>query len=314
MIVPSFSSRGFPDIKKIIDGAREYVNDQALISAYDLHYKHILKTNWNFSELLFVDSGGYEFGKEIDLSDANMEDNHQGSRTWTPEQHLETLRHWKFPKATVLVSYDNPNRRLNIGAQINRARRLFEEFPNAGSDILIKAERRASRGDQRAGFVWPDQIAPYVGDLAEFDIIGFTEKELGRSINERVEKVYQFRALFDNAGLDKPIHIFGSLDPISSHLYFLAGADIFDGLTWLRYAYHNHLAIYRHNFAALEIDRNTIESSINSHVHQRNCNYLMTMQSQMRRFLNAEDFGVFDGYDGLFRNCMDDLMARVGGV
>ena len=42
---------------------------------------------------------------------------------------------------------------------------------------------------------------------------------------------------------DKPIHVWGGLDPISTPLYFFAGADIFDGVSWLRYAYYNGVAI-----------------------------------------------------------------------
>ena len=50
----------------------------------------------------------------------------------------------------------------------------------------------------------------------------------------------------DDAGVGIPIHVFGSLDPLISPIYWLAGAEIFDGLTWINMAYDPDLflAVY----------------------------------------------------------------------
>lgn len=322
MIVPSFSSRGFPDVKKIVVGAREYVTEQLLISAYDISRKRILPGGWDFADLVFVDSGGYEFGEEMDLSDYKMEPNgvRRGAdgkkETWTTDDHEETLKNWKFPKSTVLISYDNPRKRVKFRTQINRARRLFKQYPYAASDILIKAEKKTSSSDPSSGFVCSDGIRPFADDLVSFDIVGVTEKELGRSVRERMLNIHKIRTILDEKKPGVPIHVFGSLDPISSHLYFLSGADIFDGLTWLRFAYHKELgmAVYRHNYAAEFYAHSLPESSINIRIHQSNHNYLVEMQTQMETYLNDRDLSVFGQHADLFRRCLAELRVQAGEV
>ena len=59
LLLPSFSSKGFPQIAEIMDFISAFITSPILISAYDLHYKNVPK-KITFSELLFLDSGGYE--------------------------------------------------------------------------------------------------------------------------------------------------------------------------------------------------------------------------------------------------------------
>src|SRR5437762_1985645 len=62
----------------------------------------------------------------------------------------------------------------------------------------------------------------------------FVEQELGRSILERARNIARIRRALVEIGNDLPIHIFGCLDPGLVRYYAMAGADIFDGLQWLR--------------------------------------------------------------------------------
>ncbi|MDW3181367.1 hypothetical protein [Roseobacter sp.] len=64
-----------------------------------------------------------------------------------------------------------------------------------------------------------------------------TEKEIGASTKDRLTFLAAFRDLLDEAGMETAIHVFGGLDPLMTPLYFLAGADVFDGLSWLGYAF-----------------------------------------------------------------------------
>jgi hypothetical protein len=41
LLVPSFSSKGFPDVRKIIEYSSEIIEGPMLVSAYDLHYGKI---------------------------------------------------------------------------------------------------------------------------------------------------------------------------------------------------------------------------------------------------------------------------------
>lgn len=60
LLCPAFSSKGFPELPKIIDFMREFIVGGVLISAYDVHYKKVSSGKIRFPELLILDSGGYE--------------------------------------------------------------------------------------------------------------------------------------------------------------------------------------------------------------------------------------------------------------
>ena len=66
LLIPSFSSKGFPDVRKIIEYSSGIIDGVMLISAYDLHYGEI-KPPFDFASLIFVDSGGYEASKDAEL-------------------------------------------------------------------------------------------------------------------------------------------------------------------------------------------------------------------------------------------------------
>lgn len=68
LLVPSFSSKGFPEVDKIIKYSSELIDGITLVSAYDLHYGKV-SPPFDFSSLIFLDSGGYEASKDTDLSD-----------------------------------------------------------------------------------------------------------------------------------------------------------------------------------------------------------------------------------------------------
>src|ERR1700724_67652 len=84
LLGPSFSSKGFPDVRKIIDYSSEIIQGPTLVSAYDLHYDKI-SPPFDFASLLFLDSGGYEASKDAELSDFGERDHVPNE--WTPEMH-----------------------------------------------------------------------------------------------------------------------------------------------------------------------------------------------------------------------------------
>ena len=64
--------------------------------------------------------------------------------------------------------------------------------------------------------------------------------------------IHELRSQLDRAGVQAPIHIFGGLDPLYTPLYFAAGAELFDGLGWLRYAYREGVPIHRDSAVIFE--------------------------------------------------------------
>jgi hypothetical protein len=50
ILLPSFSSKGFPNVAEILEAMEEYISDEVLVSAYDLHYKE-LEPGFDFASL-----------------------------------------------------------------------------------------------------------------------------------------------------------------------------------------------------------------------------------------------------------------------
>src|SRR5690606_12652207 len=98
-----------------------------------------------------------------------------------------------------------------------------------------------------------------------------------------------------------PLHIFGSLDPVACPLFFLAGADIFDGLTWLRYGYFNGTAIYRQNILATgNMPAGTRDGELSAHIHVQNYHELGRIRDSMIRFVQVQEFRVFGTHERYF--------------
>ncbi len=55
LLVPSFSSKGFPEVDRLIKSSAEIITDTCLVSAYDISYG-LIPDNLSFAEFLFLDS------------------------------------------------------------------------------------------------------------------------------------------------------------------------------------------------------------------------------------------------------------------
>jgi hypothetical protein len=297
--VPSFSSKGFPDVQKIVEYSSELIDGVTLISAYDLHYKKVLP-DVQFPSLLFLDSGGYEASKDWDLSD--FQEREHTPETWTQEFHEAQLMAWKSSVPTVAISYDHPKERLLVKDQIARAKRMAPARDDFVREILLKPETTSQ------SFLPIQSVLDNIHGLSEFDIIGVTEKEIGSSLLERMKNIARIRTAMNKVDLHQPIHVFGSLDTISTPLYFLAGADIFDGLTWLRFAFLDGLTVYRHNFSALRIGAQIKSHLIEGRCWNHNYYYIKDLELSMRRFLADRDFGSFRYHSDFFKDTLQSVM------
>lgn len=286
LLVPSFSSKGFPDVANIIQYCSELIDNVMLVSAYDLHYENIIPP-FDFASLIFLDSGGYEASKDAELSDFG--DKEHFPKEWSREFYEAQIAAWTTgPNTTsVIVNYDHPKERLDIRAQIDRAAAMVGGRTDVLREILLKPETV----DQTRLQI--DPIIKNIHRLAEFDIIGMTEKELGDSIRARMANIARIRRALTGAGLETPIHIFGSLDTVTTPMYFLAGADIFDGLTWLRFVFHAGYTIYKQNYSALELGVRTASSVIDAKCWHHNYYYIKELEDEMRRFLLNNEFSSF---------------------
>ena len=232
LLIPSFSSRGFSarkgvfSVRELLELTAPELTDCVLLSAYDLSKRNRLPSLEKFPlnvKVTFLDSGGYETGGEPDMSaiygDSVRDPN------WNETRLTKVYDRWPKSKPAVLVSFDHVDKRKRLHAQIESALKLFSRYPGQLTCFLIKPEQKKDfylEGALHALLKNPK-------DVQKFSIIGVTEKELGVSFLDRMKKIVELRLGLDEAGLVCPIHVFGSLDPISTCLYFLSGAELFDG-------------------------------------------------------------------------------------
>jgi hypothetical protein len=317
LLVPSFSSKGFPPsrddkpwVSRVIEISSEWLTDTMLISAYDIHHEYIpVPTNLSFTpELTIVDSGGYEAGFDEDFSAVAVRE-HQ-PKAWSPEHLKGVLDAWPERFPAVFVSYDHPARRLPLADQIAEAKELFSHYPTQMHSMLLKPETKT----QEYLKVLLNAVTGEPGLLAGFHVIGVTEKELGSSLLDRMQRIAELRLALDGAGISTPIQVFGALDPITSCLYFISGAEIFDGLTWLRYAYLNGLCIYRANYGALEIGLDSRDPLVDGKTMSDNLNYLRRMELSMRRVALDRDVRHFSHHQELLQRGFDDLRVKLKGA
>lgn len=284
LLVPSFSSRGFPKIRKIQSVAAEFVSAVSLVSAYDLHHGYLDEHDIYCSETLFLDSGGFEAGTSQDLTDF------YGSagqpKEWSEDQFLKTVLSLTPLSAMVVISYDT---RAPMAEQIASAQSLFAKIPTQyAKDLLIKPVTKDS------GLVVIKSVVDFCDQFDDFDIIGVTEKELGSSLRERCRNIVKIRKALYDSGTEKPIHILGCLDPLSVLVYFLCGADIFDGLSWLRLAYDEGMAMYYNSYVLTHGLWTQPYGSVQVGACIENLQQLGRTQANMERFARNYDWTVLD--------------------
>lgn len=293
LVIPSFSSKGHPlradGVSQLNDDVEFVVptlTNAVLLSAYDMHHGQLPgverlqdyppRDPYHGPRVIFIDSGGYESQPRVDVSGVV-------NFPWEPaawsRELLEGVLTTLHPRLTaVMVSFDSPDE--PIASQIAAAAELHDRHPTFAIDCLLKA---------RPGlFLDINEIADAVGDLAGLDVIGVTEAELGPNLRGRLDLIHQLRATLDATEIAAPIHVFGSLDPVVSTMYLLAGADIFDGLTWLRYALTD-IPMHPDTYAAVSMPWTFDGSEQRAVMLRRNTQVLADLEARMRRYRRGGD-------------------------
>lgn len=265
LLVPAFSSKGSGLARKRGANSHDFSyaapelaefgrhpSNSVLVSAYDLHFQHFEAPgvkpknpveHLRNAALVFMDSGGYELSSELDDSEPKQYQYapKQGFGKRQYEAILRGLASLDEPLPLVISNFDHCRRARPIKKQIQEARKLFERFPDSLHTLIIRAPQKGADID-------PEDITrrDYKNLTASnIDVVGVTEKELGLHLVDRLKRIAQLRCALDEAGASAPLHIWGGLDPIVTPLYFFAGAEIFDGLSWLRYTFVNGIAVSR---------------------------------------------------------------------
>lgn len=321
--MPSVSSKGFgrlPDgtaePADVLELAHLDMPEAMLVSAYDLEHKLLRdadrlygpehrQTVYGTPVLLVVDSGGYELGGDFEAGETRRSPT--SALPFSPEQFEALADRLPKDRDMLVVSYDRPDEgRGGYGAQLAAAQEFFAARPHFRSDFLLKPPA----GDR---FVEPDKVVPFAADLQAFDVVGVTEKDLGDTLLDRLVALARLREVLDQHGChDRPIHVFGGLDPVMTTLYFMAGAEIFDGLSWLRYAYHGDMAVHPETLAVMTGTVDARQARRDQTRHLSNLAALARLKNRLERW--ADDPGRFDllgDHEIAFRSVHDLLNARL---
>lgn len=249
LLIPSFSSKGnlliprkdgtyVSDNYELLQVLDVRVSNSYLVSAYDVFYGYMPQdpNEWPNTDYLFIDSGGYEISDTYDLSERNKFN--YKVHPWDIDK-MKQVYHTvtscpKFSNSTIVLSgFDllGP-----FEAQLTSILKLAEEYPNALVNFIIKP-------------VFPFEhllecIKENIETLYSIPILGLTEKELGDTVQKRLLNLISLRKLLDSLNWNGKIHIFGGLEPNLSILYYFAGADIFDGLSWQRMRYQTNSTLW----------------------------------------------------------------------
>ena len=306
MLVPSFSSCADIDVWNVIRSTRKFIRNQILISAYDIRYQKGTIPSLKNAELIFLDSGGYECGKEDLRSSFSRKANVQ---EWNKGIFSKIVEKWpRFPQnpPTIIVSFDHPSLRESLDNQIRNAKEFFSEHDGVLHEFLIKPETKRSKT------LNIKMIISRLSRMKNFDILGFAEKELGNSVLDRMISISRIRSAMDKKGIDIPLHIFGSLDPVTTPLYYFSGADIFDGLSWLRFSFYEGDAFYRDSLGPKIEGIDLSGERIWARTIFRNLNYLIELRNKMERFQKTMDFDLFDSNARFFKDSYARLQRRMG--
>jgi hypothetical protein len=322
-LVPSFTSKGFlffrpgnsktgkqySEVGKILEAVGPFLSGSILVSAYDLHHRHFRKPErfYRDKELVFIDSGGYELREDYDSTEP-MHYPYKPKK-FTEYHYRKVLKRLPSNLSFTVVNFDHDatlRRSSPILTQIRSAQKLFNAFPHFTRNFLIKPTRRGEPLNI-------DDVKPHIEKLRAFNMVGVTEKEIGDNLIDKLKLIANLRVEMNRQDIRIPIHIYGGLDPVSTPLYFFAGADIFDGASWLRYAYHKGVAVYRDSVSVLKYGVDASADRVRVFVLYDNVNYLHELTTRLRKFSDAKrlSFNMFEEQASVFKKAFEDLLVVI---
>lgn len=323
LLIPSVSSRGFPldkagfaESNLFLKYAVDSIDEALLVSAYDLEHCTLVDAEALLSggstgtaldrpRLLVVDSGGYETGESWESGHVDRSD--RLVKPYNADMFASVVDRLPQGRPLLVVSYDGPDvPRGSYADQVARAQVFFATRPHLASDILLK---------RPIGRRWhtPRELVPAAPDLSRFDVIGFTEVELGDSLLDRLATLAELRQILRSASITAPIHLFGALDPLFTPLYFAAGAEIFDGLSWMRYVYWDGLAVHADAGALLRSEDDDTQLLREARRIVLNLGQLRELKRQMQRYAakGNRGFDEFGVHGKLLSNTYATMLARI---
>jgi hypothetical protein len=304
LLLPSFSSRGFASVADIHAFVVGWISRASLISAFDLSKRNLPLESAYHSDTVFIDSGGYEVKQLIDPGDVCFDNRDPG--VWTFDMYKEVLSNLKPLSDITIVSFDGDGI-MTLAEQVRQATDLSNAFPDFPIDFLWKPS------DRQQYHTSPRDVVAHIDTIRRFRCFGVTDKELGPSLVHRCRMIAELRCAFEDARCEIPIHVFGCLDPLCSTLYFLCGADVFDGLSWLKYAFVDNTAVYIEQAALLKNAAHLKYEDLLAFVWVNNLKKIELLQNRLSKYagaFRATDLSLSEDELGLLQGVMSK--AEIG--
>ena len=149
-----------------------------------------------------------------------------GNVPWSRDDYFEIAADVDEAANGILVNYDGYE---PLEQQIRRAAEDFFASAPYGKRLSVETESPAR-------LVNMARVAKYVDELAQIRHNRHCAREVGGSLTQRCRTVMTLRDTLDDADINMPVHVFGAITPLEVLTYFFCGADVFDGLNWLRLA------------------------------------------------------------------------------
>lgn len=297
----------------VLETLGNHIDEALLVSAYDLHYRGLHESDrllrgesptcFHHPGLLMLDSGLYETRERV-----GYDDGYEQPKDWNLTMYTALLRELPSDVPGAIVNFDlnadqlQDPKEMSYGAQLGRAREFFATHDGPASVCLLKPERPG-------GFIDCTQLASVAADLKEFDIVAITEKELGGTLRERFGELAKLRRLLNERDVGAPIHVFGGLDPLLTPIYIACGAEIVDGVGWLRYSYSaEDTSTYIESRPVLDLD---IDSRVPIRLFNTlsdNLTYLRSLKRRLERLIDSRDWHGFSERHG---ETLQSLVAQV---
>ena len=280
LIVPSFSSRGFSQVSEIWEEFRHRLYGVALVSSFDIAEELMPANVTDTTNLILYDSGLYETSEQLAIPGG--EHTLPYSTNWTRSRYHKTVVEIDSTANVMLVNFDH---RRMLEEQIEFASEDFSIVPSAARDFLLKPEPATE-------MVNISKLALCTRALDQFDVMGITAREAGNSLIKRCRSIIMLRNILDDACLDMPIHIFGAITPLEILTYYFCGADVFDGLNWLRLSFKTTTSVPIEEAAFEKPNWNISELDVLDLERTRNLRTLYRLQDRLRLYgatYNFED-------------------------
>jgi len=197
---------------------------RVLISAYDLYFlrpkiREEINAEIAGIPLVFLDSGVFEASRKAD-------------KRWNRELHKNVMSEIKFD---FWSSFDV----LPTKSSGDFAKKTIDGILSSKEQCDKEGFVPIVHGSPRGLISIIDELTKHHPDLCNF--VAVAERDCGASILEKARTVLKIRKLLDSGeqhNQSRILHLLGCGDPISILLFIFAGANSFDSLDWVKYAFH----------------------------------------------------------------------------